>query len=322
MERRTTFLELSPEQIQAAATHCGVRDRVVTTSPLLGGRANTLYRMRCEGGRELVLRLYARDPETCSKEVALTRRLGPKVPVAPLVGFHEQPLPGIGVPAAVFEFIRGQTLDRALVAEQSPVLLRLARAIGRIIASIAAVSFPHGGDLVSNEDGDLAVRVWNFGGDKSFIRYCVEDTTAGERLGAELAKQLLEYERRCEERWRDNGYEGRLVHGDFNPSNIIVRDDDVAAVLDWEFALAGDPLMDFGNILRSREGQSWPEGFGAAIAEGFRAEGGTLPVDWRERATYIDVSSACEALTSVENRPRVHAAALRQIRETLEHGNR
>jgi aminoglycoside phosphotransferase (APT) family kinase protein len=321
MERRTTFLELSPEQIQSAATHCGVSDRVVTTSPLLGGRVNTLYRMGCEGGRELVLRLYARDPETCSKEVALSRRLGPNLPVAPLAGFHAQPLPGIGVPAAIFEFVGGQTLDHALVAEQSPVLLRLARAIGRILASMAAVSFPPGGDLVSSDGDDLAVRAWNFGGDKSFVRYCVEDTAAGERLGAELVGQLLEYERRGEERWRDNGPEDRLVHGDFNPSNIIVRDNDVAAVLDWEFALAGDPLMDFGNILRSREGQSLPEGFGEAIAGGFRAEGGTLPVDWRERAAYIDLSSACEALTSVENRPRVHAAALRQIRETLDHGN-
>jgi aminoglycoside phosphotransferase (APT) family kinase protein len=317
MERRTVFLELSLEQVQAAIEHCGLHDSVAAASPLHGGRANTLYRLRCEGGRALVLRLYARDPATCAKEVALRRLLRPGVPVAPLVGFHAQPLPGAGVPAAVFEYVEGETLDRLLVTEEPPRLLRLAQQIGKVLASIAAVTFPRSGDLVSADGRELAIRGWNFGG-KSFTRFCVEDTPAGARMGEELARRLLAYEARCMERWPDEGLEARLVHGDFNPSNIVVRDGEVAAMLDWEFAHAGDTLMDFGNILRRRDSADLPEGAGPALAEGFRAEGGRLPADWRERAAYIDVSSACEGLASAEDRPLVHAAALRQIAETLE----
>jgi aminoglycoside phosphotransferase (APT) family kinase protein len=316
MERRTVFLELSLKQVQAAITHCGVHDSVVAASPLNGGRANTLYRVRCDGGRALVLRLYARDRASCAKEVALRRFLRPAVPVAPLVGFHTQPLPGAGVPAAVFEFVEGETLDRLLVTEEPPRLLRLAQQIGKIMASIAGVTFPQSGDLVSTDGRDLAVQGWNFGG-KSFTRYCVEDTPAGARMGDELARRLLAYEARCEERWPDEGLEARLVHGDFNPSNIVVRDGEVAAMLDWEFAHAGDTLMDFGNILRRRANSDLPEGFAPALAEGYRAEGGSLAADWRERAAYIDVSSACAFLASAEDKPLVHGEALRQIRETL-----
>lgn len=47
-----------------------------------------------------------------------------------------------------------------------------------------------------------------------------------------------------------------LVHGDFKPGNLLLRDDRVAAVLDWETAHLGDPHEDLGwvtNPLRARE---------------------------------------------------------------------
>jgi aminoglycoside phosphotransferase (APT) family kinase protein len=37
-----------------------------------------------------------------------------------------------------------------------------------------------------------------------------------------------------------------LVHGDFRPANILVRDGDVEALLDWELAHLGDPVDDLG----------------------------------------------------------------------------
>jgi aminoglycoside phosphotransferase (APT) family kinase protein len=37
-----------------------------------------------------------------------------------------------------------------------------------------------------------------------------------------------------------------FVHGDFRPSNFVVRDGRIAAVLDWEMAGAGDPARDLG----------------------------------------------------------------------------
>jgi len=37
-----------------------------------------------------------------------------------------------------------------------------------------------------------------------------------------------------------------LVHGDFRPANVLVRDGRLEAVLDWELAHLGDPLDDLG----------------------------------------------------------------------------
>jgi aminoglycoside phosphotransferase (APT) family kinase protein len=36
-----------------------------------------------------------------------------------------------------------------------------------------------------------------------------------------------------------------LLHGDYWPGNILWRDDTIVAVIDWEDAQIGDPLIDF-----------------------------------------------------------------------------
>jgi aminoglycoside phosphotransferase (APT) family kinase protein len=49
-----------------------------------------------------------------------------------------------------------------------------------------------------------------------------------------------------------NSLESSLVHGDFRVDNVITHPDDhgrIAAVLDWEMATLGDPLLDLGTFL-------------------------------------------------------------------------
>jgi aminoglycoside phosphotransferase (APT) family kinase protein len=41
-----------------------------------------------------------------------------------------------------------------------------------------------------------------------------------------------------------------LLHGDFWPGNIVWKDGQIAAVIDWEDAALGDPLADVANSRR------------------------------------------------------------------------
>ena len=43
-----------------------------------------------------------------------------------------------------------------------------------------------------------------------------------------------------------------VVHGDFRLGNMIAKDGDIRAVLDWELCTLGDPLADVGEPLRQR----------------------------------------------------------------------
>ncbi len=40
-----------------------------------------------------------------------------------------------------------------------------------------------------------------------------------------------------------------LVHGDYRTGNLMFADGDIAAILDWEFALPGDPMRDIAWVL-------------------------------------------------------------------------
>ena len=35
-----------------------------------------------------------------------------------------------------------------------------------------------------------------------------------------------------------------IVHGDFGPQNVLIAGDNISALLDWEFAHAGQPVED------------------------------------------------------------------------------
>jgi aminoglycoside phosphotransferase (APT) family kinase protein len=51
-----------------------------------------------------------------------------------------------------------------------------------------------------------------------------------------------------------------LVHGDYHPGNMLFRRRDVVAVLDWEIAEIGQPLLDLGAlcVVPSRHPGEWP----------------------------------------------------------------
>jgi aminoglycoside phosphotransferase (APT) family kinase protein len=91
---------------------------------------------------------------------------------------------------------------------------------------------------------------------------------------------------------RDGLRNSCLVHGDFNPSNILVRDGRIAAILDWEFAHAGTRWMDVGNLLRH-----CPLGLRQHVRAGLISGGASVPPDWQARAELVDLSSALEFLT-------------------------
>jgi len=90
---------------------------------------------------------------------------------------------------------------------------------------------------------------------------------------------------------------------------------EVSAVLDWEFAFAGPPLIDVGLFLRA--GEALPAGFREAFVAGYRAAGGELPDDWLPLSRLIDVLSQVTFLNGPQERPRVFAETTEVVKETI-----
>lgn len=64
---------------------------------------------------------------------------------------------------------------------------------------------------------------------------------------------------------RPASWQPGIMHGDFHFANVLIRPDapDLAAIVDWELATIGDPLLDLGHALAT-----WPGEGAGGVGEG------------------------------------------------------
>jgi aminoglycoside phosphotransferase (APT) family kinase protein len=78
-----------------------------------------------------------------------------------------------------------------------------------------------------------------------------------------------------------------LVHSDVNPKNLMVDPDtlEITGLLDWEFAHAGHPYTDLGNLLRFDRHPAYVE----AVLETYTARHGGTPAEALDLARAADL---------------------------------
>jgi aminoglycoside phosphotransferase (APT) family kinase protein len=170
---------------------------------------------------------------------------------------------GIGSPYLIMERLDGETIPRRLLRDDRYAAVRpgLARTLGEILARIHALppddipGLP-GGDPLK----ELTAMYEGFGEPRPAI---------------EIALRRLDRNRP-----RPSG--DAVVHGDFRNGNLMIVEDGVRGVLDWELAHRGDPAEDLGWLCVKawRFGAAAPVGgFGsrADLLAGYTAAGGHPP---------------------------------------------
>src|SRR5690348_11410128 len=113
-ERRHEPIRLDLDTISEMIAPVFAPRRAVVAQLMGGGFVNTNYKLRLSGVREpFVLRIYARDPAACEKEVALHMRVRERVPV-PHVFFADTGGQRFGHPYAIMTWIEGAPLHETL----------------------------------------------------------------------------------------------------------------------------------------------------------------------------------------------------------------
>ena len=251
--------------------------RVIEAVPTEGGLANTNIRLQLDDGASLLLRIPTRDPGGWAREAALHRAMAG---IAPRL-LYASAQSAIGRPVLILDWIEGARLERLAPTMTDKALASLAQALGATLAHIHATRFAATGTL----GADLSVVApFSVGADglAAFLDRCLVQGPGGARLGPALTEAALALVARVGPRLDAALGPPCLVHSDFNGSNILIHQGQVAAVLDWEFAFAGDALFDFANITRPPLGAR--AGFDEGLAAGYRAAGGILPDDWQRLA--------------------------------------
>jgi aminoglycoside phosphotransferase (APT) family kinase protein len=241
------------EEIDAAALALWLEPRLpgaagpVAIEQFPGGHSNLTYLLRF-GDRELVLRRppfgsKVKTAHDMGREYRVLSRLYATYPKAPRALLHCDDPEVIGAPFYIMERVRGIILRR----KEAPAGLDLPpermRAISEAavdgLADLHAVDWQAAGlDGLGHPEGYVARQVAGWTSRWQGSR--TDDVPDLDRAAAWLAANLPP----------ESG--AALLHNDYKYDNLVLHPDEperIAAVLDWEMATVGDPLMDLGTSL-------------------------------------------------------------------------
>lgn len=292
--------------------------------PLSGGLVNTNIKADFEAGHEpIVIRVYRDGAQACRKELAIHDLLSTTVRVPRVL--YAAPEGIDGSPAFLInEFVVGSTFRELRKSRDLRAIQHASYSVGATLASIARVEFEKPGRLeVEEHGGNLSVGEKFIEGPDQIARLMdrfLSSDNCKRRAGSKLIQRLHDFVWSWSTRIPDLEDKARLVHNDFGGRNILVREENgkwaVAAVLDWEFAFSGSPLLDVGHFLRyERENLPLCE---PHFSRGFVEHGGQLPDGWRARARIIDLGGIVECLTHDELPIDVELELLELVNTTLD----
>jgi aminoglycoside phosphotransferase (APT) family kinase protein len=222
------------------------------TAPLIveqfpAGFSNLTYLLR-SGDRELVLRrppvgAKIKTAHDMSREYRILSHLYPVYPKVPrpLLFCDDESI--LGAPFYVMERVTGIILraQRPTGVDLAPALMRrLSQAFIENLAEIHELDYQAAGlGELGSPQGYVQRQVE--GWTKRYFNARTDDVPTIENLAEWLHQNLP----------TDSERPG-LIHNDYKYDNLVLDPNDlgrVIAVLDWEMATIGDPLMDFGTSL-------------------------------------------------------------------------
>ncbi|WP_020573549.1 phosphotransferase family protein [Actinopolymorpha alba] len=269
--------------------------------PLAGGYSGETFLVGA-AGEQAVLRLYLRDPERAAVDAALLSLVRDLVPVPHVLELRTMATPD--EPAfMVMERLPGVRLDHWL-PDASPELRRQAGdSVGRLLARLAGMPFLRAGRFVGP---DLAVEQWT-GAAGGLEEWVEAHRNAGSfaRWTAEEFAGLLDVARQGQD-LLDTVERVCLCHSDFNPKNLLVDPltGQVTGLVDWEFAHAGSPYTDVGNLLRFEE----DEMFATSVVGSLGDFGPPLDPDFLDIARAVDLLAVVDLVGRPRENPVTRAA--------------
>ena len=276
--------------------------RISNITELSGGRINTNLKMTFSGGESpAVIRFHKKGSAACVKETQVIELIKSTVPVPQVLYVDSEGLEGSG-PFSIIEFVEGLTFQQLKRTGDLTAIHQAASSVGATLAAIGRYSFSKPGSLLVTNKNQLGVG-------EPFTRTTdpileildvfLESDLVQQRLGAPRSRQLREVVCAWAPQLPDITKTSQLVHSDFGNRNILVNEVNgkwqVVAVLDWEFAFSGSPLLDVGNFLRydsTREPLREPY-----FSRSFVEHGGELPDNWRQAVRVIDLTALVECLS-------------------------
>lgn len=248
-----------------ALARSDVEDRIGPTSEQLEVLSGGLANLNIRVGSERVLRIHRRDPESTALEHTLLTK-----------AWRSFVVPKVHAAGGDFLLLGWLPLDRV------PDDAVHGAIVGTALAEIHAMRYSSAGFL----GADLSVRAPVSNPLALLADYARSELARFDpSASTPSVERLLAYFDTALDDLASAVPQAVLLHADFKAANLHLTDYGRLCVLDWEFAYAGPPLMDVGQLLR----YSPCAGFVAAFANAYRGAGGVLPRSFERLAPRFDL---------------------------------
>jgi Ser/Thr protein kinase RdoA (MazF antagonist) len=223
-------------------------------SPMDGGAVHRIYELRTRDGRALVLKLYRGELSwKLDKEVYLFGLVGDCLPIPHVVYSTEAILVMTRLPGRPARFTDG---DPVAVSRQLGGLLRE-------LHTIMLEGF-----------GYVETRVINpVSSNLEFMRRRIDGKL---RAGPPALREPIARHFAAHEQSLTGCATAVLCHNDAHDANVLVEGGRITGLVDWENAVAADPLLDLAKSWAFSDGRS--EETLEALLDGY----GSVRADWRE----------------------------------------
>lgn len=263
-------------------------------TPIEGGWSGETFVAEV-AGEKTVVRVFAdprHHPQAAEIQETLLRLVRGLVPV-PRVLEVRRGDPAAGTPGLLItEFVDGVRGDLSLAAFGESDLGVVGERLGRIAGTLAGIPQLRPGIFT---DAELRVEPFDVDLAEWVASYEERLDLSGPELDglrevAGHAQDLLDGIGRCS-----------LVHSDLNPKNVLLDGEslEIVALVDWEFAHAGCPVADLGNLVRFDRAPAYVGG----VLSGFR----TSNAPEGRRADLLDLARSADLVALVELASRRHA---------------
>jgi aminoglycoside phosphotransferase (APT) family kinase protein len=305
------MVTISTEQIRQLLSSIFPHHAVTNLERLTGGLINTNIKASFESRQPVVLRIYRDGAEAVKKEVAIHYVIGESIPVPKVLHAASKP-----IAFSILEFVEGTTLQELKQTGDLAAIQQASASAGKTLAHIGRFRFDVAGRLLTDNRELIVGEKYIEGADPipGLLRQFMSAPICSDRLGVKVMDRLEMFVDQWSVFLPDLDEHPTLVHSDFGNRNILVHERvgrwEVAAVLDWEFAFSGSPLLDVGHFLRY-ERMNQPL-FEPHFSRAFVEHGGELPTNWREIVRVIDLTALVQCLT-IEDLPGVVANELIEL---------
>ena len=219
----------SGSDLEAALAEVLGAQQISDLNRLSGGASRETWSFRADGRPLIVQRQRSGDTRDMSIEAAVVRTAFESgVPVPELMTSGSGP---VGSHFMILAHVEGETIARKILRDE-----RFAHARTVLVPQMASALA-----ALHTIDPDVIIGLPNVDQVQQYRQTLdnLNDSLQQSHPTFELAFRWLEKNRPLETR-------RCLVHGDFRLGNIMIGEDGLRAVLDWELAHVGDPMEDLG----------------------------------------------------------------------------